>query len=157
MKLIPLSQNKYAKVDDEWFDLVTRYGRWYYNDGYAITYRKGRRIRMHRLIMRAKQGQRIDHRNHNTLDNRKANLRFSTLTQNNCNRSKGRNNTSGYIGVVQDPTTGHWRPNIYRRSKAISFGQFGDIHHAALARDLWALNLYGEFACTNFPIVFFGP
>jgi hypothetical protein len=156
MKLIPLSKEKFAKIDDDDLALVSQY-RWYENEGYAITYHKGKRTRMHRLIMNASDGVDVDHRDIEKLNNQKSNLRFCTVTQNNRNVASRKNNTTGYKEVTIDPTTGHYRPNIYKDGAALSFGQFKEKRHAALTRDLWALDIYGEFASTNFPVVSFGP
>lgn len=123
----------------------------------AKTWFKGRRIRMHRLIMNAPDGVDVDHRDHDRLNNQKFNLWLCTLTENNQNGKLRRDNSTGYKGVTVEPTTGHYRPNIYQDGKAVSFGQFDDPHYAALARDLWAVAAYGEFANTNFPVVGFGP
>jgi HNH endonuclease len=156
MKKIQLSQGKYALIDDKDFELVSQY-KWHYNNGYAKTWHKGKRIRMHRLIMNAPDGVEVDHRDLNKLNNQKANLRFCTTTQNNQNGKIRKNNTSGYKGVMLEKSTGHWRPGIYANGKCYYCGQFIDKHHAALAYDLWATDLHGEFANTNFPVVAFGP
>jgi hypothetical protein len=155
MKLIPLSQNKFAQIDDDDFALVSKY-RWYENEGYAITYHKGKRIKMHRLVMKAAPSQPVDHRDTNKLNNQKHNLRFCTIKENNRNGVLRKDNTSGYKGVFLDKSTGHWRPVVYVDAKPFSPGQFKNKAHAALARDLWALDLHGEFASTNFPVVAFG-
>jgi hypothetical protein len=156
MKLIELTQGKFAQIDDEDFEKVSQY-KWYYNSGYALTYSKGKRIRMHRLVMNAPDGVDVDHRDTNKLNNQKPNLRLCTTTQNNRNGILRKDNTTGYKGVSIEPSTGYFRPNVYKDGVALSFGNFKDIHHAALARDLWAVDLYGEFASTNFPVVSFGP
>ena len=156
MKRIPLSQNRFALVDDEDYLRLIQY-KWHYNSGYAKTWHKGRRIRVHRLIMNAKPGQKVDHRNHDKLNNQKSNLRVCTITQNNQNTIKRKDNTSGYKGVSVDKTTGHFRPLIYAKGKPHYCGQFIEKEHAALAYDLWATYLHGEFANTNFPVVAFGP
>ena len=41
----------------------------------------------------------VDHKNRNVLDNRKSNLRCSTHSDNLMNRTKQKNNTSGYKGI----------------------------------------------------------
>lgn len=53
--------------------------RWQRPDG------KHTHILLHRWVMGAKNGQELDHVNHNKLDCRKANLRFVTRSQNNQN------------------------------------------------------------------------
>src|SRR4030042_700148 len=45
-------------------------------------------IYIHRVIMNAPKGQIVDHKNRQTLDNRRENLRFATKGQNNRNRPK---------------------------------------------------------------------
>lgn len=152
MKIIPLTQGFEAIIDDEDFALVSQY-KWYCNEGYAVTYHKGKRVRMHRLLMDAKPGQQVDHRNRNRLDNRRSNLRICTLADNNRNITLRKDNTSGYKGVSLDKTTGHWKPLVYVNGKAKTFGQFKNKRHAALAYDLWAVDLHGEFASTNFKVV----
>jgi hypothetical protein len=140
MKLIPLSRNKFAQIDDDDFELVSKY-RWCENEGYAVTYYKGKRIKMHRLIMNAKPGQAVDHKDPNKLNNQRYNLRFCTTRQNNRNVGLRKDNTSGYKGVSLEPSTGRWRPNIYVDGKVVCFGNFIDPHHAAVARDLWAVDI----------------
>ena len=112
---------------------------------------------MHRLIMNAPKGIDVDHRDikdpDNRINNQKSNLRLCTLTQNNQNGKIRKNNTSGYKGVGLERSTGHWRPVIYANGKGYYCGQFLDKRHAALAYDLWALELHGEFASTNFQVV----
>jgi hypothetical protein len=81
-KLIPLTQGKFAIVDNADFDWLNQW-KWYavksYNTWYA---RRFSSIPMHRQIMSAPSGTEIDHRNHNGLDNRRQNLRFSTSAEN---------------------------------------------------------------------------
>lgn len=152
MKLVPLTKGYLAKIDDSDFELVSRY-RWYYNEGYAVTYHKGKRIRMHRLILGTPQGCKTDHLNRDRLDNRRSNLRVCTTQQNNRNVGLRKDNTSGFKGVFLDRSTGHWKPVVYVNGKPKSCGQFIEKRHAALAYDLWATLLHGEFASTNFTVV----
>src|SRR5882724_11043041 len=132
MKLIPLSQNKHAQVDDSDFDLVSTY-EWYCNEGYAITYHNGKRIRMHRFILGTPAGKKTDHIDHDRLNNQRSNLRICTTQQNNRNLRMRKDNTSGFKGVFLDKSTGHWRPLVYVDGKPQSSGQFNQKIHAALA------------------------
>lgn len=73
---------KFAVVDEDDVKLVTSI-RWYVNDtGYAVNRNKGVTIRMHRLINKTPLGLVTDHKNGNTLDNRKSNLRTVTYKEN---------------------------------------------------------------------------
>ena len=93
---IPLSgqkgKGKYAIVDDEDYGVCSKY-KWYYVRGYANMGRKRgtNPILMHRLIMSPSDGMVVDHLNHNTLDNRKANLRICRQSDNVKNRKGDKN------------------------------------------------------------------
>ncbi|MFA5292668.1 MAG: HNH endonuclease [Phycisphaerae bacterium] len=65
----------------------------------AIVFGKkpSRHVFLSRFVMNAKDGQIVDHKNRDPLDNRRCNLRFATYRQNGLNKIC--KNTSGYIGV----------------------------------------------------------
>ena len=100
MKHIPLTQGKFAIVDDEDYEWLSRhkwYAQWsrYTNSFYAVRRpSKQRLIYMSREILGLKKGdiRQADHINHNTLNNLKSNLRIVTLQQNHWNN----NNPKGY-------------------------------------------------------------
>jgi len=92
-----------------------------------------------------------DHKNRNGLDNRRNNLRICTRSQNQYNRAKQLNNTSGFKGVCWVPRRNKWRVDITVDKKRISLGYFSDVIEAALAYDRAALLYHGEFAQLNFP------
>ncbi len=50
----------------------------------------------------------MDHENHDTLDNKRENLRLATYAQNGWNRGIQKNNTSGFKGVTLFKSTGRW-------------------------------------------------
>lgn len=89
----------------------------------------------------------MDHKNHDTLDNRKENLRPSTNRENNINRVVQKNNTSGITGVFWDKTHKKWcvRINIERGEKT-TVGYFENFDDAVRARLLAEQKYYGEFA-----------
>ncbi len=63
---------------------------------------------LHVFILGAEQGRVTDHINKDKLDNRKANLRIATLSENGYNSKLPANNTSGVKGVSYHKQTGKW-------------------------------------------------
>lgn len=86
----------------------------------------------------------IDHINRNKTDNRIDNLRMATQSEQNCNKGKRTNNTSGYTGVVR-AKTGKWEARIGKHKKMYYLGTFNTPEEANDARTA-ALSMHGEFA-----------
>lgn len=76
----------------------------------------------------------IDHANGDRADNRLANLRLVTPTQNNRNKRISSNNTTGVTGVVYRPKEGAWQASIYLKGGQVSLGYFKTKTEAAEAR-----------------------
>jgi hypothetical protein len=107
---------------------------------------------MHNLVIQIPPGMFCDHINHNGLDNRKANLRPATHTQNVWHRRRfNRSTLSGYKGVDQPPGSKRWRARITVNGKRIYLGSFQSKIAAARAYDDAARKHYGRFAAPNFP------
>lgn len=139
VKRIPTNHGKFAIVDDDDFAELSRY-TWSLASGeYANTRALGK---MHRHIMKAGPGQVVDHINHNTLDNRRVNLRLCTTSENNRNRSPSAGRK--YKGVYR-AGGGYYRAVIGTRD----LGKFPGQDAAALAWNAAALEMYGDFACLN--------
>jgi|SRR5579863_1464187 len=66
---------------------------------HCLDYETKKTYRMHCLIAKAPEGLMVDHRNGDTLDNRRSNLRPATHSQNCANQRVNRLNTSGHKGV----------------------------------------------------------
>ena len=86
----------------------------------------------------------IDHKNRGTQDNRWANLRAASASQNLANKKRPSNNTSGFKGV--HPKRGKWCAQIKREGKCITLGVFDTPRQAHAAYVKAAENLFGEFA-----------
>lgn len=92
----------------------------------------------------------IDHINGVRADNRWANLREATSSQNKCNRHGGEGATSVYRGVHWARREEKWAACIQVRGSVIHIGYFQDEHQAAVAYDERAKILHGAFATLNF-------
>jgi len=94
----------------------------------------------------------IDHVNRQRWDNRRANLRLVTKTQNNMNKERNKTNKSGYKGVAYRPRMRKpYHAVIGHEYKQIHIGVFDSAEEAARAYDTKARELYGEYAYQNFP------
>ena len=105
---------------------------------------------MHRLIIDVPEDMFVDHINHNGLDNRKANLRPPTPTDNaRYARYPKINTSSEYRGVWYNKQTKKWRANIFVNRKRKHLGYFKNEIDAAHAYDEAAKLYYGDFAILN--------
>lgn len=87
----------------------------------------------------------VDHRNHDTLDNRKANLRIVEKQANTRNRNGANiNNKSGYRNVCL--IRGKWQVQIQIDGKNTNMGRFNDVDEAGLFAEEMRHKYYGEFA-----------
>lgn len=147
---IPLTQGKVTLIDDEDWDLVNQY-KWFAcksksNTFYAVFHNLSKQsLYLHRLLLGLDFGdkRRGDHKNLNTLDNRRDNLRICNNQQNSYNRSIQTNSKSGLKGVYFFQNK--WRARIVSKD----LGYFDDPIDAAKAYDVAAVELFGEFAKTN--------
>lgn len=92
----------------------------------------GKIIELQRYIMKPQKGEYVDHINHDTLDNRRSNLRICTNAANIRNGKIRNNNSSGYTGVFQKRDK--WGARIRVNYKNITIGGFGTFEEALGAR-----------------------
>lgn len=108
-----------------------------------------KKLKAHRVAWLLQTGEwpadEIDHINGNPSDNRWANLRAATRSQNNWNTGTPKHNTSGIKGVGFLARSGKWRANISAYGQARFLGHFDTAEEAAAAYRSAALILHGEF------------
>lgn len=93
----------------------------------------------------------VDHIDHDGLNNIRGNLRPATTQQNAQNGTSHKDARSAYKGVSWRDRTNPWRATIYVNKRQIHIGQFGSEEAAARAYDDRATLYFGEFAGLNFP------
>jgi hypothetical protein len=161
MKTIPLTQGKAALVSEEDYDLVARHKWCAHKIGksfYAVRHVSGNgkgiptvNQWLHHAILPPKPGLQVDHKNRNTLDCRRENLRYATPSQNRVNRWD-KTNKWGYRGVGKAKNAKSWFAYINIDGRRTYLGcSFSSPVEAARAYDTAARVMHGEFAQLNFP------
>lgn len=146
-KIIPLGNGVFTKVDNEDFDKVKGINWYLSNMGYVGSKRFGL---IHRYIMNAPDGAVVDHIDNNPTNNRKNNLRICTQAENTRNRAIKEGYTSKYKGVCWAKNRNKWISYIGYENKSRHIGYFTNEIEAAKSYDKKAIELFGEFAHTNF-------
>jgi hypothetical protein len=133
-------------VDDEDFERYSTLN-WSTTTHLYVHRREGdKTVYLHRLIVGALSGQHVDHKNHDTLDNRRENLRICTVSQNHANR---RSRPGQFKGIYKKRQG--WCALLGTKPKQVVLGTYETAEEAAAAYDHAARSVWGEFACTNFP------
>jgi hypothetical protein len=88
----------------------------------------------------------VDHIDGNTMNNRRSNLRFCTNQENQFNKQRSSNNTSGYKGVYF--TQNKWVAKITKDGKHY-YERFDSKEEAKNAYNKKSIYLFGEFALLN--------
>lgn len=117
-------------------------------DGYIRIAFDGTLYLAHRLawtyVYGAMPSDEIDHINGIRCDNRIANLRNVVRTQNNYNRKRQSNNSSGYKGVSWVKRAQRWRAVLVCSGKQIHIGTYSDLDEARVAYANATLKYHGE-------------
>jgi hypothetical protein len=94
-------------------------------------HKTGKCKRLHRVITNCPDRLVVDHINHDTLDNRKQNLKVCTNTE---NMQNIKSNASGIIGVSYHKSQKKYQASISYNRKRIYLGIFENIEDAITAR-----------------------
>ena len=154
---VPLTRGQIAKVDPEDLERLTQFNwnalwspsaKKYYATCKDVSVVPERNLRMNRFVLGIDSPLiKVDHENHDTLDNRKANLRPATQGQNLCNRGKKSNNTTGFKGVSWCSERQKYRVSITFAGKTKHLGTTDTPEEGALLYASEAEKVHGEFAC----------
>lgn len=155
--------NKYEKVGDYYIGYTSNNKKFYFDcddyelikcfnwhidkNGYVITKNNGKVIKMHRLILNTEPSDVVDHINHNTVDNRKCNIRNVSRSQNMQNKTP--NNELNISGISFEKESSKWRAYISKNNKRIYLGRFTNLKDAIDARKQAEEKYFGEYSYDN--------
>jgi hypothetical protein len=146
---IPLgNSDKFSLIDLEDLDRIKGYN-WCINckSGrfqYVITKHGKRKIKLHRLILDEPEGMFVDHINHDTLDNRRCNLRLVTNGQNMQNSIRVRTEK----GVSFHKRIEKFQAYISLNKKRIYLGYYKEPEDAIQARKQAEIKYHGNYRLT---------
>ena len=164
MKTIELSQGYVTEVDDKNYDRCMDGTKWQAEvvkckEGFFNVYAKrnlyignGKQTtqKIHRFILGITDTKiKVDHEDHNGLNNQEYNIRVANDEENAQNRLLPSNNTSGYKGVYWNKACQKWQAQIRVYGEQMHLGLFTDVLEATAAYDAAALRYHGKFAYTN--------
>jgi len=150
MREIKIGKNHCGLIDKEDYAKVGEFNWSKTASGYAcrnINKPNKTTFLMHRVIMSAKKGQIIDHKNGNKLDNRKSNLRFCSVMENSQNSKVRQNTATGYKGVTESHNQFFSKIQFFK--KVVSLGSYESAEKAGFVYNKAAKILFGEFALLN--------
>lgn len=129
--------------------------KWYIHNNYAVGSVNNKMTSMHSFVYQLKYNKinsiktPIDHINNDSLDNRILNLRITSISHNNQNKSKTHNTSNKYIGVTKNNKNNKWTSKITKNYKVYNLGEYLNEIDAAKAYNKKAIELYGENAKVN--------
>jgi hypothetical protein len=126
---------------------VRRQRTWHARRAFIDADGKQHYVYMHRQIMGEPEGLLVDHIDRDGLNNRRSNLRTCDSEGNARNRSRRRDNTTGFKGVYRGKDCIGWIAKI----QDTYLGMYPTAEEAARAYDTAAVRTFGEFASLNFP------
>ena len=103
------------------------------NNYYAETGKGKNRLILHRLLTNCPDGLVVDHINHNTIDNRKCNLKVCTYGENMINRYTFKNNKLGEKNISYKQN--RYCVRFFRDKKEIYIGSFATLKAAIDSRN----------------------
>lgn len=137
---------------EDWLDVISKEIK-FVNERPCFN-QDGKTIYLYRHILKADEGIVVDHINGNPLDNRKSNLRLCSQAENCYNSAKRSGAKSKYKGVSIRDEAKPFRARLHKDGKEYHLGSFETEIEAAIAYDVKAKEMFGEFARLNFGLAF---
>jgi len=108
---------------------------------------KNTTMRLSKFLVNCPHNKSIDHINHNTLDDRKSNLRVIDATLNSMNRkSKNSNNKSGYRNVCLIKNKWVVQLQINKKNTILGRFDYGELDEAGQFAETMRQKYYGDYA-----------
>lgn len=159
MKKIYTSKREEILVDDADYEWLNSF-RWHLKKSrekyyptrgiYDPVTQNTKSMKMSRMIMDAPKGILVDHRNGDTMDHTRGNLRLATNSENGFNSRIPTHNTSGYKWICWDKSRSKWHVSTKLNQKKINVGRFDTLEEAIQAVQDKILPLMGEFVPSEY-------
>lgn len=139
-------------VSPEDYDLLSQY-KWHQNkNGYVRGTVETKHVFLHRFIMNAPKGLKVDHVNRKPLDNQRDNLRLATTNLNNQNKTVSKSKKSSqYRGVFFVKQRNKFKAKFCYKGKEYHIGFYETELEAAIAFDIFIIQNGYDFVNINFP------
>jgi hypothetical protein len=138
-------------VDADDFEKLNKH-KWYKDkDNYVCGTVNGKTVIMHRFIMSPAKGEFVDHINHVRSDNRKSNLRKTTIFVNNANKLKAKGKSSQYRNVHYDKKREVYQAQMIVNGKGNNLGSAKNETDAAKLVDMFIIHNKLDHIELNFP------
>lgn len=144
MKTFAMKNGLEFMLDDEDYMLAVDHS-WFLQNRYVQSVIKGKRVRLHRLLVDVKPGEEVDHIDGNPLNNQKSNLRICSRRENAINR-KPWSEKNHRRGVRRSKNGVKWEAYILIGRDYHNLGRYNTEEDACRAYNDVAKTLSGEYA-----------